>query len=47
MSVFAVLREVIAFSRCYANEEEYGITDLRMLLLWSSASYIITYVIFA
>ena len=47
MSICGMLRECISFIRCFIRTEEYKLTDLRMITLWVSISYIITFIVFA
>ena len=46
MSICGILRECISFIRCFIKTEEYKLTDLRMITLWVSISYIITFIVF-
>lgn len=47
MSICGVLREAISFLRCFLKTEEYVLTNPRMVTLWVSISYIITFIVFA
>lgn len=47
MSVCGVLRECISFVRCFLKTEEYVLTNPRMVTLWVSISYIITFIVCA
>ena len=45
MSICGVLRECITFMRCYVKTEEYTLSNPRMVTLWATISYIITFII--
>lgn len=40
-----VLREIYYFYQCYRRVERYEISNLRMIGLWASISYILTIIL--
>lgn len=46
MSICSLLRECILFVRCFIRTEEYILSTKRMIALWASISYIITFIAF-
>lgn len=46
MAICAFLREGITLARCFMKTEPYTLSDSRMITLWLSISYIITFIAF-
>lgn len=45
MSLLFMLREIFCFVNCFIVVKRYDISNIRLLLLWASISYIITFLI--